>query len=98
MKAFITSLQQQKPNQITSLLQCNTFKLSTSFLCVQFSFESLHAISVPFKGKKSANLCKHVRRIRNCNSRCVKKVRRYVFIFLQKLKSLQPTVSRGDSE
>ena len=30
MKAFITSLQQQKHNQMTSLLQCNTLKLSTS--------------------------------------------------------------------
>ena len=30
MKAFTTSLQQQKHNQITRLLQCNTFKLSTS--------------------------------------------------------------------
>ena len=29
MKAFITSLQQQKLNQRTSLLQCNTFKVST---------------------------------------------------------------------
>ena len=29
MKAFITSLQQPKHNQRTSLLQCNTFKLST---------------------------------------------------------------------
>ena len=30
IKAFITSLQQQKRNQRTNLLQCNTFKLSTS--------------------------------------------------------------------
>ena len=29
MKAFTTSLQQQKHNQTTSLLQCNIFKLST---------------------------------------------------------------------
>ena len=29
MKPFITSLQQQKNNQRTSLLQCNTFRLST---------------------------------------------------------------------
>ena len=30
MKAFITSLQERNYNQITRLLQCNTFKLSTS--------------------------------------------------------------------
>ena len=44
MKAFITSLLQQKHNQGTSLLQCNTFKLSTSLPACELVFESLHAI------------------------------------------------------
>ena len=38
MKPFITSLQQQKHNERTSLLQCNAFKLSTHLLCVGVSF------------------------------------------------------------
>ena len=52
LKAFITSLQQQKLNQRTSLLQCNTFKIST-FACVfELVFKSLHAIDT-LKKKKS---------------------------------------------
>ena len=57
-------------------------------------FESLHAMSVLFKREKSANLRKHVRRIRSYNSKMRKKVQRYLLIFSQLLKSLEPTVSR----
>ena len=44
---------------------------------------SLHIpSSVPFKREKRANLRKHVRRIRSCNSTMRKKVQRYLVIFL----------------
>ena len=55
MKAFTSNLQQQKNNQKPSLLQCNTFKLSTSLpvcVCVcELVFASLHAIDSFTKGK-----------------------------------------------
>ena len=57
-------------------------------------FGSLHAMSVLFKREKSANLRKHVRQIRSYNPKMRKKVRQYLLIFSQLLKSLEPTVSR----
>ena len=52
MKAFITSLQQQKHNHRTSLLQCNTFKLSTCLpVWASLVFGSLHTIATFTKGK-----------------------------------------------
>ena len=104
MKAFVTSLQQQKHNQIASLLhlQCNTSKLSTSLpVCKaelksknDLVFGSLHAISVPYKHEKSVNLSKHVQWICNYNSKMHKKAQQYLLIFLQLLKSVQPIASR----
>ena len=65
MKAFITSLQQQKHNQRTSLLQCN--QIMSARVCImrkrthsinvcvcELVFESLHAIDT-FTKRKSVN-------------------------------------------
>ena len=62
MKAFITSLQQQKHNQRTSLLQCNQImsarvcimrkRMHSITVCVcELVFESLHAIDTFTKRK-----------------------------------------------
>ena len=65
MKAFITSLQQQKHNLRTSLLQCN--QIMSAHVCImrkwthlinvcvfELVFESLHAIDT-FTKRKSVN-------------------------------------------
>ena len=65
MKAFVTSLQQQKHNQRTSLLQCN--QIMSAHVCImrkrmhlinvcvcKLVFESLHAIDTSTK-RKSVN-------------------------------------------
>ena len=65
IKAFITSLQEQKHNQRTSLLQCNQImsahvcitrkRTHSSNVCVcELVFESLHAIDT-FAKRKSVN-------------------------------------------
>ena len=65
MKAFITSLQQQKHNQRTGLLQCN--QIMSAHVCImrkqtrlinvcvcELVFESLHAIDT-FTKRNSVN-------------------------------------------
>ena len=78
MKAFITSLQQQKHNERTSLLQCN--QIMSARVCImrkrthsinvcvcELVFESLHAIDT-FTKRKSVN--------KQCDKACKQDINR----------------------